>query len=116
LLPECRTRISASRYRVPDVLVMVKPYRQNDRVLVDPPFLIVEILSPDDRVTDAMRRFKDYAALGVRHIVQMDPEDRTTFVFSDGMLMERDLDGFPVLDRGFLPFPSRQLLDQLNQQ
>src|SRR4051794_20926790 len=45
VLPECRTRIEMSRYRVPDVLVMERPFRQNGRVILDPPLLIVEILS-----------------------------------------------------------------------
>src|SRR5580700_10399211 len=78
--PECRTRIEEARYRVPDVLVMARPFRQNDRVVLDPPLLIVEILSPDDRMRDTIQRFREYERLGVRHIVQMDPEDRTTFV------------------------------------
>src|SRR3954453_5383293 len=45
VLPECRTRIGETRYRVPDVLVMLQPFRQTERVLLDPPFLIVEVLS-----------------------------------------------------------------------
>ena len=35
--PECRTRIQETRYRVPDVLVMVRPFRQTDRIVLDPP-------------------------------------------------------------------------------
>jgi Uma2 family endonuclease len=115
VLPECRTRITETRYRVPDVLVMLKPFAQTSRALIDPPFLIVEVLSPDDRVKDTRRRFKDYAAFGVGHIVQMDPEDRTTFVFADGQTIERDLDGFEVPGRGFLPFNSRELLARLDK-
>ncbi|MEI9977268.1 MAG: Uma2 family endonuclease [Ignavibacteriota bacterium] len=83
--PECRTRIAETRYRVPDVLVMERPFRQTDRVLLDAPLLIVEILSPDDRHMDTLRRFREYERLGVRYIVQMDPEDRATYVFSDDM-------------------------------
>jgi Uma2 family endonuclease len=115
LFPECRTRITETRYRVPDVLVMVKPFRENDRVLLDPPFLIVEVLSPDDRVKDTRRRYRDYAAFGVKHIVQMDPEDRTTFVFADGQTIECDVDGFEVPGRGALPFNSRELLARLDK-
>src|SRR5436309_6294552 len=47
--PECRTRMCATRYRVPDVLVMQKPFRRTGRVVLDPPLLIVEVLSPDDK-------------------------------------------------------------------
>jgi Uma2 family endonuclease len=114
--PGCRTKITATRYRVSDVLVMIRPYRQERGVVVDPPFLIVEVLSPDDRQQATLKRFGDYTALGVRHIVQMDPEERTTFVYSEGSLSRRDIEGFDVPDRGFLPFNSRQLLACLDEE
>ncbi len=112
--PECRTRIEEARYRVPDVLVMQRPFRQTDRVVLDSPFLFIEVLSPDDRMGPTVRRFREYEMLGVRHIVQMDPEDRTTFV--NGDLVRRDLSSFEVPDRGSLPFDSRELLAQLDEE
>lgn len=33
-----------------------KPYRKTDRVILDPPLLIVEVLSPDDRTQDTNQR------------------------------------------------------------
>lgn len=114
--PECRTRIEEARYRVPDVLVMARPFRQSDRVVLDPPLLIVEILSPDDRMGETIQRFREYEKLGVRHIVQMDPEDRTTFVFAGGDLVRRDLSSFEVPGRGPLPFDSRELLARLDEE
>jgi Uma2 family endonuclease len=94
---------------------MLRPY-QKGRVLVDAPFLIVEILSPDDRLQDTIRRFRDYAEIGTPHIILMDPEGRETFVFSSGDLTRRDLTGFEVPDRGFLPFDSRALLARLDEE
>ncbi len=85
--PECRTRIEESRYRVPDVLVMTRPFRQTNRVVLDAPLLIVEVLSPDDRMRETIQRFREYEKLGVRYIVLMDPEDRTTFAFVNGDLV-----------------------------
>jgi len=114
--PECRTRIEETRYRVPDVLVMTRPFRQSDRVVLDAPLLIVEILSPDDRMRETIQRFREYERLDVRHIVQMDPEDRTTFVFTGGDLVRRDLSGFEVPGRGMLPFDSRELLARLDEE
>ena len=114
--PECRTRIQETRYRVPDVLVMARPFRQTDRVVLDAPLLIIEILSPDDRMKDTMQRFSEYEKLGVRYIVQMDPEDRTTFLFVKGDLVRRDLSSFDVSDRGSLPFDSKELLARLDKE
>jgi Uma2 family endonuclease len=114
--PECRTRIEETRYRVPDVLVMLRPFRQTDRIVLDAPFLIVEILSPDDKVQDTLRRFREYEKFGVRYIVQMDPDDRTASIFVNGDLISRDLSGFEVPDRGFLPFDSVKLLARLDEE
>jgi Uma2 family endonuclease len=114
--PECRTRIEESRYRVPDVLVMRRPFRQSERVVLDPPLLIVEIVSPDDRMRETMQRFREYERLGVRYIVQMDPEDRTTFVFVNGDLVRRDLTSLEVPGRGPLPFDSLELLARLDEE
>lgn len=112
--PECRTRIAETRYRVPDVLVMTRPFRQTERVVLDPPVLIIEILSPDDRMREVMLRFREYEKLGVPNIVQMDPEDRTTFLFMGGDLIRRDVSGFDMPGRGSLPFDSRELLARLD--
>jgi Uma2 family endonuclease len=114
--PECRTRIQENRYRVPDVLVMVRPFRQTNRVVLDAPLVIIEILSPDDKVQDTLRRFREYENLGVRYIVQMDPEDRTTSLFIKGDLISRNLSGFDVPDRGLLPFNSVELLARLDEE
>jgi Uma2 family endonuclease len=114
--PDCRTRIAETRYRVPDVLVMKRPFRQSKRVLLDAPLIIIEIVSPDDRVRATMQRFRDYQKLGVPHIIQMDPEDRTTFVFTNGGLILRDLTSLEVPNHGDLPFDSRELLARLDEE
>jgi Uma2 family endonuclease len=114
--PECRTKVNATRYRVPDILVVARPFHTERGVIVDSPFLIVEILAPDDRVNETVRRYRDYEALGVRHIVQMDPVDRTTFSFEAGALVPRDLDGFEVPGRGLLAFNTRELFGLLDEE
>jgi Uma2 family endonuclease len=114
--PECRTRIAETRYRVPDVLVMERPFHQTDRVVLDAPLLIVEILSPDDRHIETLRRFREYQKLGVRYIVQMDPEDRTTYMFTRGDLVQRDDLASIETRSGPLPFNTRDLLALLDQE
>jgi len=114
--PECRTRVEETKYRVPDVLLMLRPFRQTDRVVLEAPFLIVEILSLDDRMRDTIQRFRDYEKLGVPQIILMDSEDRSTFVFATGDLVRRDLDGFEIPGHGFLAFPSAELLARLDEE
>lgn len=114
--PECRTRIEETRYRVPDVLVMERPFRQTDRVVIDPPLLVVEIVSPEDRHGETLRRFREYEKLGVRYIVQMDPEDRTTYLFVRGDLVRRDDLDTVETRNGPLPFHTRDLLALMDQE
>jgi Uma2 family endonuclease len=114
--PECCTRIAETRYRVPDVLVMERPFSQTDRVVLDPPLLIVEILSPEDKHSETLRRFREYEKLGVPYIVQMDPEDRTTYMFIRGDLVQRD--DLPSIEtrNGSLPFSTLELLALLDEE
>jgi Uma2 family endonuclease len=114
--PECRTRIAETRYRVPDVLVMERPFRQTDRVVLDAPLLIVEIVSPEDKHVETLRRFREYEKLGVRYIVQMDPEDRTTYMFVGGNLVQRDDLKSIEARSGQLPFHTRELLALLDDE
>ena len=95
---------------------MERPFRQTDRAVIDPPLLIVEILSPEDRLSETLRRFREYEKLGVRHIVQMDPEDRTTYLSVRGDLVRRDDLETVETRNGPLPFHSRNLLALLDRE
>jgi Uma2 family endonuclease len=95
---------------------MERPFRQTRRVVLDPPLLIVEILSPEDKHSETLRRFREYEKLGVRYIIQMDPEDRTTYMFVNGDLVRRDeLTGVETRN-GLLPFDARMLLALLDEE
>jgi Uma2 family endonuclease len=72
---EWRTRVSATRVRIPD-LVLVNRGPQPD-VLTDPPLLVIEILSPDDSYSDLQERSHDYRTMGVPTVWIIDPATRT---------------------------------------
>ena len=72
---EQRMRVSATRIRVPDLVVM-RPGPQPE-VMTEPPLLIIEILSPDDTYSDLQERCEDYRNLGVENIWIIDPKTRT---------------------------------------
>jgi Uma2 family endonuclease len=72
---EQRVRVSASRVRVPD-LVVLRAGPQPE-VLTEPPLLVIEILSPDDTYSDTQERAQDYRAMGVETIWIVDPKTRT---------------------------------------
>ena len=81
VLPELRLRVSATRFRVPDVLVMLKSQRV-EPVLTAPPFLCIEILSPEDRMARMIERVKEYLAFGVKHVWVIDPDSRTAYSYT----------------------------------
>jgi Uma2 family endonuclease len=72
---EQRVRASFSRIRVPDVVVLRVGIPPD--VLIDPPLLIIEILSPDDSYSDTQERAQDYRAMGVETVWIIDPKTRT---------------------------------------
>lgn len=74
VFPELRVQVSPTRYRVPDITVTLSKGR--GRILREPPFLCVEILSPEDRVSRMEVKIDDYLAFGVRHIWIIDPRTR----------------------------------------
>jgi Uma2 family endonuclease len=58
-----RVRVAENRVRVPD-LVALTAGPQPD-VIVEPPILLIEILSPDDGYSDTQERARDYQKMGV---------------------------------------------------
>ena len=72
---EQRLQVSPGRVRIPDLVVLF-PGPQPD-VLVDPPLLVIEILSPGDTYSDTQQRSDDYLRMGVRCLWIIDPETRS---------------------------------------
>ena len=60
---------------MPDLAVVIAGPQPD--VLVDPPLLIIEVLSPDDTYSDTQERAKDYRDMGVKTIWIVDPRTRT---------------------------------------
>jgi Uma2 family endonuclease len=75
VVTEQRVRVSPARVRIPDV-TLLPPGAQPD-VIVDPPLLVIEILSPDDTYSDTQERAQDYRAMGVETVWIVDPKTRS---------------------------------------
>lgn len=81
--PELRMRISPTRYRVPDLLVMRKT-QHFERVLTSPPFLCIEIVSPEDRISRTTEKVKEYLKFGVEYVWVIDPQTQTAWQYTSG--------------------------------
>jgi Uma2 family endonuclease len=94
---EVRVRIRPSRYRVPDITLVAGP-RPKRGPIMDPPFLVVEVLSPDDRPGEMQKKIADYRACGVSYIWIVDPiagsgeiyTPTGNYTSSNGMLRTED--------------------------
>jgi Uma2 family endonuclease len=115
-VPEVRTQIiERARYRIPDLLIFTVPARLG-RILTVTPDIVIEILSPDDRLSENFARFRDYENLGVSHIVQMDPEEHVAHRYQRGSLIQTEFQSLSLPGRSDLPFDSAALFEQLRSE
>ncbi len=83
-LPELRTRTRETRYRLPDVSVLLSAPRT--RFLLEAAHIAIEILSADDRMSEVMEKLAEYEAAGVAHIWLVDPRLELLSVYESGNL------------------------------
>jgi Uma2 family endonuclease len=117
VLPELRTQIiEGARYRIPDLLLCATPTPKK-RIMTVPPLVVIEVLSPDDRMTESLERFREYEAIGVGIIIQMDPEKYIAHRFEAGSLFEMRFTSLylPHVKASF-PFDSQALFEQLRSE
>lgn len=76
-----------TRFRVPDLCVLLAS-DPKDPIVRHPPFLCVEILSPEDRVYRFNERLSDYFQMGVRYVWVLDPLARRAFCYTPGEMHE----------------------------
>jgi Uma2 family endonuclease len=77
-----RTQSSPARYRVPDLCVTVGEPAED--VFSEPPFLCVEILSPDDTAVEVWAKVREYRAFGVAYVWIVDPNTGTGEIHTPG--------------------------------
>ena len=81
VVPEIRIQISPTRYRVADLAV----WRNDDigtGIPTQPPFLVVEILSPEDRMVRMLPKIQEYLSIGVEWIWIVDPREQSALLYS----------------------------------
>ena len=81
--PEQRVQVALRRFRIPDITVTKSPAPKHPTHLVAPPFLCIEILSPEDTFTFMMERVADYQRFGVEHIWVIDPEQKSGWTWTN---------------------------------
>ena len=80
---ETRLKLREDRYLIPDVSVF-RP-APPPGIPDTPPFVVIEILSPDDRMSDVRDKLEEYKAWGVPHVWLVDPHSRRMYTCEAGL-------------------------------
>lgn len=67
---------------------MISTSAPREQVIHTPPLVVIEILSPEDRVSRYRQRLDDYRKMGVKNIWVIDPSVRKGFDCSTGNWIE----------------------------
>jgi len=74
---EQRVQVSPTRFRIPDVCVILG--EPDGQILRKPPFICIEVVSPEDRLNRLEQRIEDFLAMGVAYVWVIDPQTRKAY-------------------------------------
>jgi len=84
--PELRLRVAPGKYRIAD-LVVYAHQEPVEELPTQVPLVVIEIVSPDDRYDELMKKLEEYRTWGVPHIWLADPALGRTYAYRDGGLI-----------------------------
>jgi Uma2 family endonuclease len=107
ILPEVRVQVRPMRFRIPDIAIVLG--ETDEQILTNPPFLCVEILSPEDRWSRVQDRIKDFLQMGVPYIWVLDPQNKTAFIETPAEGLREVKDGILRTENPRFELPLSQL-------
>ena len=90
-LAELRVQVAATRFRVPDVIVLDRD-RPTEQIITHPPLAVFEILSPEDTMARTLDKLLDYERMGIAGIFLVDPKSNARYRFHSGALLKLPAD------------------------
>ena len=78
--PEQRVQTTPTRFRVPDVCVTLG--RPQELIFRTAPFLCIEILSSEDRMSRVEKRLQEYLDMGVPFVWLIDPFSHAAWIYT----------------------------------
>jgi Uma2 family endonuclease len=90
VVPEQRVQVRPTRFRIPDVCVVLAD-SPVEAIFLLPPFICIEILSKDDTFKSVTERLDDYIAMGVPNVWVIEPHTRRGYVYNaNGFIEAKD--------------------------
>jgi Uma2 family endonuclease len=86
VVPELRSSVTSTRYRLPDVCVLLAAPKT--KYLLDAAFLVVEVLSESDVMSVVIEKLKEYANKNVPNIWLIDPRLQLLYTYRPPALVE----------------------------
>jgi Uma2 family endonuclease len=80
---ETRMKIRTGLYLIPDVAVFHPA--EPDLVPETPPLVAIEVLSPDDRLSEVRATLEEYKSWGVPHVWLVDPHSQRMYTSEAGL-------------------------------
>jgi len=93
--PEMRLQVGERRIRIADVAAFLET-APSEQIPTTPPFVVIEVVSPDDRYLDIRRKLDEYHRWGVEHVWLVDPWSRKLHAYP-GRLEEVEKLEIPAL-------------------
>jgi Uma2 family endonuclease len=85
---ELRVQVKPTRFRVPDVCVR-RADAPSEQIVLTPPLLCIEVLSPEDTVARTRARVRDFLDMGVHQVWVVDPASRSVLLFAGATMVEQ---------------------------
>jgi len=96
VVPELRSRVTTTRYRLPDVCVLRTAPKT--KYLLDSAYLVIEVLSEGDVMSAVMEKLKEDAAKGVENIWLVDPRLQVISSYCPPALIELEAELIATAD------------------
>jgi len=86
---EQRVQVSPTRFRIPDVTVVIASQFQGE-IFVSPPHLCIEVLSKDDTLDYMQEKIDDYLRFGVPYVWIINPRLRKGYIATKSGMVEAE--------------------------
>ena len=107
VFPEVRIRIRDGKYLIPDVCVVSGP-EPAEQIFEHPPLIVIEILSPDDRMIRVNEKVRQWREFRVPYVWVIDPETLESELHHDAGSVKLE-DGVLRIPNTPIEVPLRQL-------
>jgi len=99
--PELRVQVRPENFLVPDVTILDATHPK-EKIATLPPIAVFEVLSPENKIREIMRKLDLYEQMGIQQIWLIDPPAEGTVPiwqrYENGRLADRET--FSIPDRG----------------